>query len=343
MTARFSAPILLAAWLLAPLARAQTASELPPLPVAPEPSAEPQPNAAPELPPPAPSPIDPRREGAEQHRLRAIRFYDARNFSAAREEFLTAYQLVPSHRLLYNLGVVSMALGDSASAYDYFERCLRDGGDWVPPARRAEIEAQLRDLESHVAALTIRVDVHGAELSIDGRKLGVAPLTKPVRLNAGTHEVLARSLGRSSRRRIVVSGGQTAFVAFSLSPPQHRPPADASRTRPWLWVGWASTGVLTAGAIFTGLKALDAQSDYEAEFGRIDADRAELDRLDSRASRWALTTDVLGGAALLSGAVSLYFTLERPRPGTEAQKSQLRSNRFDFALAPRGARATWNF
>lgn len=343
MTARFSAPILLAAWLLAPVARAQSASELPPLPEPPEPSAEPATSAEPALQPPAPSPSDPRKEGAEQHRLRAIRFYDARNFSAAREEFLTAYQLVPSHRLLYNLGVVSMALGDSASAYDYFERSLRDGGDGVPPARRAEIEAQLRDLVSHVATLTIRVDVHGAELSVDGRKIGVAPLTQPVRLNAGTHEVLARSLGRSSRRQIFVSGGETAFVAFALSPPPRRPPADVSSARPWLWVGWASTGILTAGAVFSGLKALDAQSDYEAEFGRIDADRAELDRLDSRASRWALTTDILGGAALVSGAVSLYFTLERPRPGSEAQKSQLRSNRFDFALAPRGARATWAF
>ncbi len=328
---------MLVACLLAPCAHAQTASELPPLSESPEPGAEPEP------PPHAPPPVDPRKEDAEQHRLRAIRFYDARNFSAAREEFLTAYQLVPSHRLLYNLGVVSMALGDSASAYEYFQRCLRDGGEWVPPARRAEIEAQLRDLVSHVATLTIRVDVHGAELSVDGRKIGVAPLTQPVRLNAGTHEVLARSLGRSSRRQIVVSGGETTLVGFELSPPRRRPPAHVSRANPWLWVGWASTGLLTASTVFSGLKALDAQSDYEAEFGRIDADRAKLDRLDSRTSRWALTTDILGGAALVSGAVSLYFTLERPRAGSGAEKGKLRPNRFDFALAPRGARATWAF
>jgi hypothetical protein len=296
-------------------------------------------------PPPVTPAIDPRKEGAEQHRLRAIRFYDARNFSAAREEFLLAYELVPSHRLLYNLAVVSMALGDSASAYDYFERCVRDGGDGVPAPRRAEIEAQLRDLASHVAVLNVRVDVHGAEVSVDGRPIGVAPLSGPIHLNAGTHEVIARSLGRWSRRQIVVSGGEGAVVDFDLSPPKKpRPlPEDSGRTR-WLWVGWTTTGVLTAGAVFSGLKALDAQSDYEAEFGRIDAERAELDRLDSRAGKWALATDILGGAALVSGGVSLYLTLTQVGSRRkESTEGSARAERFDFVVTPRGARAAWCF
>lgn len=336
MTARHGASVVLAAWLLAPAARAQTAAEPPP-----DAGAVPAPPAEPE-PPPVASPVDPRKEGAEQHRLRAIRFYDARNFSAAREEFLIAYQLVPSHRLLYNLGVVSMALGDSANAYDYFERCLRDGGDSVPAARRAEIQAQLFDLVSHVATLTIRVDVNGAQLTVDGREIGVAPLTQPVRLNAGTHEVVARSLGRWSRRQVVVSGGESAVVGFELSPPKRKPLVDDTGRNRWLWVGWTTTGVLTASAVFSGLKALGAQDDYKAEFGRIDASRDELDRLDSRAGHWALATDILGGAALVSGAVSLYFTLERTRTG-ETQKSEARANRLDFAVTPRGARAAWAF
>jgi hypothetical protein len=333
VTARLSAPLVLAVCLLARGALAQPEPEVPA-----DPAMDP-------TPPPALPAIDPRKEGAEQHRLRAIRFYDARNFSAAREEFLVAYELVPSHRLLYNLAVVSMALGDSANAYDYFERCLRDGGDAVPAARRAEIEAQLRDLASHVAVLNVRVDVHGAEVSVDGRPIGVAPLSGPIHLNAGTHEVIARSLGRWSRRRIVVSGGEGTVVDFDLSPPKKpRPPAeDGGRTR-WLWVGWTTTGVLTAGAVFSGFKALDAQSDYEAEFGRLDADRGELDRLDSRAGKWALATDILGGAALVSGAVSLYFTLNPAGSHQKAgREGDTRSRRYDIVITARSARATLHF
>src|SRR4051794_27417826 len=100
--------------------------------------AEPAPAFAEALPEPAPA-IDPQAAEAEQCRQRALRFYDSGNFAAAREEFLRAQRLLPSFRLLYNLGVVSMALGDSASAYDYFDRYLSQGGDEIPSETRTEI------------------------------------------------------------------------------------------------------------------------------------------------------------------------------------------------------------
>src|SRR4051812_27183379 len=89
--------------------------------VAPEPVGAPSTETA-----QSPDDTDPaaaRKAEADALRLRALSYYDAGDYVAARREFERANQLLPSFRLLYNLGIISLALTDAASAYGYFERC----------------------------------------------------------------------------------------------------------------------------------------------------------------------------------------------------------------------------
>jgi hypothetical protein len=131
-------------------------------------------------------------------------------------------------------------------------------------------------------------------------------------VNVGTHRLWARKgqiavEGRSFR----FVGGETARVEFKLvkaAPKMVAPP------KPVFWAGWATTAALAAGATFTGFQAMSAHHDYQETYGAIGTSRAELDQLDARATGWSVATDVLGGAAIVVAAYSIYVTLRAPTP-----------------------------
>lgn len=279
---------------------------------------------------PTPLPETPetaRRAEAEERRQRALQFYDAGDYPAALAEFQRANQLMPSFRLLYNLGVVSLALADSASAYDYFQSYLTQGGSAVPAETRAGVQSQLRDLAAQIATLTVLIDTVGTEVFVDERSLGVSPLAGPVHVNAGSHLLSARLRGAQSvSRRLELRGGETARVELKLAITRKRPIA-ARKTVPW--VGWASTAVLAAGAGFAGLEALAAQRSYQQTFDSVTT-RPGLDRSDSRAKGWSIAADTLDGAAVVVGAYSLYLTLRHPAQ----QLSSLAPGQLALHLSP---------
>jgi hypothetical protein len=283
-------------------------------------------------------PVEPQKGEAEQHRQRALRFYDAGNYGAARAEFERANQLMASFRLLYNLGVVSMALGDSASAYDFFRRYLDEGGSGVPPEMRAEIELQLRDLSEHIATLVVLVDTPGAEVFVDDTPIGISPLAVPVHVNAGTRRVSARhSQRQADSQSVQLSEGETVRVRLTLAvpPPKVQPPG-----RPIFWAGWATTTALAGGAVLAGLEALAAQRQYQEQRGTVGTLREELDRSNARATGWSVAADTLGGAAIVVGAYSLYMTLRH----TPAQRLAVAgSGSFALRLRPNQAIVALSF
>jgi hypothetical protein len=255
-------------------------------------------------------PTTERERQAEVRRLRALRFWDLRSFPAAREELLAAYELSPRPLFLYNLAVASMALGDSAGAYDYFERYLRQGDRSAGPERLAMVERQLQDLAEHVATLHVSADVTGAQVLLDGKPVATTPLLRPLRLNVGVHSLTVRRAEASPEtRRIAVHGGQSLQLHFAVLAQERRKAAETKRTR-WLVAGWTSTAVLGAGGAFAGWRALVAHDSYRAAIGQIDTSRAQLDEMNAKAMRWSVTADALALGAVAAGACSLYLTFK---------------------------------
>jgi eukaryotic-like serine/threonine-protein kinase len=263
----------------------------------------------PSTPPAESDPEAARRAEAELVRLRALNYYDAGDYSAARREFERANQL------LYNLGVVSLALRDPASAYDYFQRCLAQGRQELPEDRRSELEKQLQDLSKETVLLTVTVNLPGALILIDDQRVAEAPLAAPLRRNPGTARVVARLAdGRTLTRNVELVSGQAAQVnlEFAIAPPLLYPAPATRPERHVPWVGWAATAVLATGAVVAGVQAISAQNSYQTAIGSIGTSRAELDQLDAKTTRWSVTADVLTGAAVVAGAFSLYLTLRHP-------------------------------
>ncbi len=85
-----------------------------------------------------------------------------------------------------------------------------------------------------------------------------------------------------------------------------------------VWVAGALTGVLAVTGIVTGVLALGASSDFDEKKEQFPNARTPLQRIDlynaarddaDRADALALTTDLLLGGALISGAVTAYLLL----------------------------------
>lgn len=284
------------------------------------------------------------KEASERYG-RALRSYDDGNYDAALVEFQRAYEIAPTFRILYNLGVVSLALRDYASALTYFERYLAEGGGQVSTEQRSEVERKMRDLAAHVGQIEVTVNVERAEIRVDDRVIGTSPLRGPLRLNAGARRISARAPGRLPDSRFVdLAGGDRLQVELSLvdpraersaaSSPAQRPDApEPTETvaRPFPWLPWAGTALLAGAAIYTGLEALGTHSDYEDARERPGTSRHTLDRLDRKATRLGLAADVFGLGALALGAYSVYVTLNEPH---DEPKNQALKPRYELGFGP---------
>jgi hypothetical protein len=77
----------------------------------------------------------------------------------------------------------------------------------------------------------------------------------------------------------------------------------------FLWVDWAATGALTAGAVVLGVLGASEASSLEHERTSLGATTSSLNALHGRAQGYLIAADVVGGAALLAGGLSLYVQL----------------------------------
>lgn len=285
---------------------------------APVPASEPAPE-------PATEPVD---EVRMRHR-RGLELYDEGDYRLALVEFERAYAISRNFKILYNIGQVHFQLTSYAKARRALEQYLALGGDAVPAARRADVTRDLATLAQRTATLSVHVDPPGADVLVDGESSGKAPLER-VLVDAGTRRVQVSRAGHlSTQREVTLAGGDSETLTIELASVSAAPPeATASGLPGTVVASWIVTGVLTAGAVGTGIAALSAASTYDTKrtspvAGSAEEARSDLERQRSLVSGLALTTDILVGLAVAGAGVSLYLTLrERPRPTTPAVRVQ---------------------
>lgn len=278
---------------------------------------------------------------AQTHFKRGVELYEDGDLPAALVEFRRAYDLVPNHRVLYNLGRVATAQHDYAGALRYYRQYLADGGGQVAAARRAEVEGELPKLVGRVGHLRIMVDVAGAEVSVDDVPVGISPLAAPVLVNAGRRRVVASAPNLNAVARVVeVAGEETVTVSLALPVPRPSPhpvaavappapsfvrqrprpaPAPPPRKRQWPAVlGWTATGLLAAGTAVTGVMALSSSRDLQQLRSDYPASLDELEAAQRRTRRTALLADGLLAGTALCAALSLYLSFSGPGESTVA-------------------------
>jgi hypothetical protein len=74
-------------------------------------------------------------------------------------------------------------------------RYLEVGGERILPNRRAEVLRDLDALKIRTAQLRVNVDVEGAEILVDGERIGRAPLRTSELVDAGAHRIVVQKQG----------------------------------------------------------------------------------------------------------------------------------------------------
>jgi len=143
-----------------------------------------------EVAPPAAGP----KEKAKALLSQASRLYDQHEYAQALEKFTVAYDIYPSPNLLYNIGQTYQDLGRPVEALETLQRFLavtEDDRTRGVQQQRGEARALMDSLRRKIARLHIECTIPGAEIRLDGKRLGVAPLPGPVWVAPGSHQITA--------------------------------------------------------------------------------------------------------------------------------------------------------
>jgi len=131
------------------------------------------------------------RSEAEKHFRRGIELYDDADLAGATAELERAYQIVPSYKILYNLGQISYQRQDYVQALAHFRHYLRDGGEDLPRARRDKVEEDVQQLERRIGRIEIATETtdDGADVLLDDVKVASAPLSGPLSASVGQRKL----------------------------------------------------------------------------------------------------------------------------------------------------------
>lgn len=260
------------------------------------------------------------------------------DYRGALVEFRRAYELSNNYRTLFNIGQTEFELQDYAGALRSFEKYLREGGSEIEPERRSAVEADIKKLQGRVAKLEIKSNTAGAEVTVDDVVVGVTPLAGPLVVSAGRRKVTVRKGAQLPVTQLVdIAGGDSTKVNLDLAvvaPQPSATPSAAPRTAPshtGLWVSLTATGVLTAGALVTGVLAYQSKNDTNEKLSRRGVSASEVESAHAKTGSLALATDVAGGAAIVMGVVSIIVGTSGGATRTDAGRST------GLSIGPRGA------
>jgi len=166
--------------------------------------------------------------------------------------------------------------------------------------------------------------------------IGTTPVAEPVVVDVGERRVeLKRSGFVSQAQTLSLAGGDRYVAQFKLVPEStaDRPRSDApvailppkppaAKIKPIVYAGYGTAGALAVGAVVTGVLGVSAAGDLKDLRATKGVTSEELDSAHDKAKTRLLVADILGAAALVTGAVTVYLHVsgsgkERPRTASD--------------------------
>ena len=142
-----------------------------------------------------------------------------RRFTEALEKYNEAYRIYPSFKIDLNRGLTLQDLGREPEAATAYQRFLYLGGRKITQKMKKRALHKLAMLQKRLALLEVQVDRPGAEVRIDGKVIGIAPLELPHYLGVGEHGVEVRAKGfQTFTKSLHLEAGQALTVEAVLKP-----------------------------------------------------------------------------------------------------------------------------
>lgn len=245
---------------------------------------------------------------AREHFKGASEHYRAGRFREALRGFELAERLLPSPELSFNIARAHEQLGEIEAAIEHYERYVAARGQASDVGSvQARIAALRGSLEQRpVRAMdtaALRIDAEpGAEIKLDGRLLGVAPIERIVWVEPGKH-VLEAELAGHAPYRGEIDAPAGSMVAGSVELVQHSSvPERGDRARSRGPSGGASLPVWIAGGVSIASAAVSGAASVSAESSRSGGDLSAARSADGVAG-------IALASALTSGVLAavLYF------------------------------------
>lgn len=148
-------------------------------------------------------------ERAKRHFDSGVKLYTDKNYAGALAEFEAAYRLKPGVSSLKNIALCQKGLFRYAEAAATLRMALEKHGPELSAQDRTAIEAAADELSGLVGSVVVRSNVATARITLGGRALTQAEISKPMTLNVGEHTFTADAPGYAKVTRVVrVAGGQ---------------------------------------------------------------------------------------------------------------------------------------
>ncbi|WP_437864089.1 PEGA domain-containing protein [Sorangium sp. So ce363] len=144
----------------------------------------------------------------------------SRKYVEAEAELQSAWELNPTFDVAYNLGNTKYQLKKYREAAEHLSFALRN---WPLVKTVAKLkptaEQRLAESRAQVGALRVTVSAAGAEVLVDGKAVGRAPLEGEVFVEPGEHRVEARLEGYAPVSQTVKSAkGETTDAGLAMVP-----------------------------------------------------------------------------------------------------------------------------
>jgi hypothetical protein len=306
---------------------------------------------------------DDRQEAEKQFRA-GVSLQKVEDFESAIAAFESSLRLYRTKAAMFNLANCQRATHRYPEALATFEQLRAEFGTQLAEPMLGQVTVQIAELKNLTATLEVEVSESGAVITVDGKLIGQAPLTGPIRLALGDHELRVEFEGFEPHTvQINLAPGATVAQKFTLKqlspakPAGARPPALApaplppaappsppadgigaeqgapARTSVGIATTAAGVALLIGGAVTGGWAlAIDRGLKDDCIDGHCPEGRAsDVDRMNSLAT----TTDVLlavGAVATAGGALMLWLNPSESNSGS--------AQRLNIAVAVDGVRTS---
>ena len=149
------------------------------------------------------------RQGNEAYKQNRLK--DAYGF------YKEAWKLKKSYDIAGNLGAVEAAINLPRDAAEHLLHSLRQFPANGKPEARDKTRQRFEEALKQIGTLTIKVNVDAADILIDGKSIGKAPLDQEVFVDPGKRRIEAKLEGYEPvRQELQVAKGSTHQVALKL-------------------------------------------------------------------------------------------------------------------------------
>jgi hypothetical protein len=262
--------------------------------------------------------VDQRKALAQGKYEQGVEAFRNERYMDAVRLFLDADAIAPSVALSYNIARAYEKLGDDAAELRWYRNYLR-----LDPSasNRAQVGERIRVLSQSLAnkgiqQLTVLSSPEGATVAIDGRAVGVTPLT--IELAPGDHAAWLTARGYSDVRSTFRLTPTTAIdLPFTLTPrapdevqePQQWPdvPQAAPHRRfgAWPFIALGAGAAALTGAVIFEVSRASAEDDARHQREQL-AFEQDVNAMNSRQTAARVLLGV-GGVLAVGGTVLLVF------------------------------------